>query len=232
MATSKSAPSAASKSSIIRIVLVEDHPIFRKGLAQLIKVDREMTVCGEAENIADAIGIIARTQPDIVLLDLSLQDASGLELLKVVRANHPGLPVLVLSMHDESLYAERALRAGARGYLMKHEPPELVLTAIRAVLAGEIFLSEPTKVRIVNQALHGGLKDGGSSVQALTDRELEVLTLTGQGFSTKRMAQAMSLSTKTVESHRASIKQKLQLADMPALVRFAVEWVVAQGAKT
>ena len=141
------------------------------------------------------------------------------------------MPVLVLSMYDESLYAERALRAGARGYLMKQQPPENVRKAIHAVLAGEIFLSEQAKAKIVNQALHGGTKDGRSAIDALTDRELEVLMLTGKGFSTKRIAEELHLSTKTVESHRANIKQKLQLTDMTTLVRFAVEWVSEQSAK-
>jgi DNA-binding NarL/FixJ family response regulator len=215
---------------IFKLVLVEDHPIFRQGLAQLIAHDKTLAVVGEAESIGEAIEVIDRTKPDLVLLDISLKGSSGLELLKVLRTHDPSLPVLVLSMFDESLYAERALRAGARGYLMKQQPIEVVRNAIHTVLKGKVFLSEETKAKLLNQALHGG-KDGRIAVDALSDRELEVLMLTGKGFTTKKIAQELSLSTKTVESHRAAIKQKLQLADMTAVVRFAVEWVAEQSAK-
>lgn len=221
---------APNKSNRRNIMLVEDHPIFRHGLAQVIAHDEKLRVCAEVESVAQAMEAIEQMKPDLVLLDLSLKGSSGMELLKVIRSHYPGVPVLVLSMHDEALYAERALRAGASGYLMKQQPPETVREAIHAVLAGEIFLSEQTKTKIVNKALHGGNREGHSPVESLSDRELEVLMFTGRGFSTKRIAEELSLSTKTIESHRASIKQKLQLTDMTALVRFAVEWVSEQGA--
>lgn len=221
---------APNKSNRRNIMLVEDHPIFRHGLAQVIAHDEQLRVCAEVESVAQAMEAIEQMKPDLVLLDLSLKGSSGMELLKVIRSHYPGVPVLVLSMHDEALYAERALRAGASGYLMKQQPPETVREAIHVVLAGEIYLSDQVKTKIVNKALQGGNREGHSPVEALSDRELEVLMFTGRGFSTKRIAEELSLSTKTIESHRASIKQKLQLTDMTALVRFAVEWVSEQGA--
>jgi len=218
-------PSAASKRT--RILLVDDHPMMRQGLAALIGSEPDLEICGEAENAAQAMAALAAHPTDLVLLDLTLPDKNGVEVIKDMRALHPAVRVLVVSMHDEAIYAERVLRAGARGYIMKQEGGPKLLQAIREVLAGQISVSEKVSARILE--LFSGRSSGASPMEKLTDREFEVFQLIGQGLATRQIAAKLHLSVKTVEVHRLHIKEKLAVASAPELVRFAVRWVEAQG---
>lgn len=209
-----------------RVLIVDDHPIFRNGIIQLINHEPDLHVCGEICSAAQALGAVEELKPDIVVLDLSIQGTNGIELMKSVRALHPHLPALMVSMHDESIYAERALRAGARGYVMKAAPSEKVIEAIRRVLSGGIYLSEAIGGRLLDTFLNGRATNVGSStVEQLSDREIEVFRAVGEGRGTREIARTLFLSVKTVETHRAHIKEKLQLKTAPELVRAAVEWV-------
>ncbi|HXI54042.1 MAG TPA: response regulator transcription factor [Candidatus Saccharimonadales bacterium] len=217
--------SAASKRT--RILLVDDHPMMRQGLAALIGSEPDLEICGQAENAAKAMAALAAHPTDLVLLDLTLPDKNGVEVIKDMRALHPAVRVLVVSMHDEAIYAERVLRAGARGYIMKQEGGPKLLQAIREVLAGQISVSEKVSARILE--LFSGRSSGASPMEKLTDREFEVFQLIGQGLATRQIAAKLHLSVKTVEVHRLHIKEKLAIASAPELVRFAVRWVEAQG---
>jgi DNA-binding NarL/FixJ family response regulator len=208
-----------------RILIVDDHPLFRKGIAMLLEHEQDIMISGEAETAAQAMGLIERFEFELVIADISLKDTNGIELVKSIRALKPHLPVLVLSMHDESLYAERALRAGARGYLMKQAPPDQVVTAIRQVLRGERYLSSAASLLLLNSFVSGRETSGKSSVENLSDRELEIFELIGKGRGTSMIAHDLCLSIKTIEAHRTHIKTKLGLTTAPALVRAAVEWV-------
>lgn len=190
----------------------------------LLQHEEDLVICGEAETAANALGLVDKLEPDIVLADISLKDVNGIELVKSLHAVHPGLPVLVLSMHEESLYAERALRAGARGYLMKQSPPELVVTAIRQVLRGGLYLSPSANHRMLNTFLTGQRPTAHDAVEQLSDRELEVFELLGKGHGTSMIAHELHVSVKTIEAHRAHIKTKLGLSTAPELMRAAVEW--------
>ncbi len=201
------------------MVIVDDHPLFRKGLEQLINSHDGFAVCGEAENAAAAMDVIRRIVPDLVIVDLSLPGANGIELIKNIRAEFPKLPLLVLSMHDESLYAVRALRAGAQGYVMKQEALDNVIIAIREVLSGRPYLSPAMSATVIAKFVHGG----GES--RLSDRELEILELIGKGNEVRQIAKNLHLSPKTVETHRAHIKEKLNLANAHQVGRFAVQWI-------
>jgi DNA-binding NarL/FixJ family response regulator len=200
----------------------------REGLAQLIANEPAWAVCGEAGDAHEALDKVAALTPDLLLTDISLPAKSGLELIKDIQAMHPGVLILVLSMHDESLYVERVLRAGARGYVMKQEGGKKIAQAIRDVLDGKISVSEKMSAKILE--IFSGRRDeaAGSPVEKLTDREFEVLQLIGQGLDTKQLAEKLCLSTKTVEAHRANIKTKLKLANMPELIRYAVRWVESE----
>ena len=209
--------------------MVDDHPIMRQGLALLINHEPDLNACCEAENARQAMEAIAQGKPDLVLADISLPDKNGLELIKDIQAQYPGLPVLVLSMHDESLYAERVLRAGGRGFIMKQEGGKKLMAAIRQVLSGQIYVSEKVSARILEGFSGRHASTGSSPVDKLSDRELEVLELVGEGKGTREIAAQLHLSVKTVEVHRAHIKEKLNLKTAPELVRFAVRWVEAQG---
>jgi DNA-binding NarL/FixJ family response regulator len=212
-----------------RILLVDDHPFMRAGLAQLIDRQPDMMVCGEAGNPAEALQALAKVKPDLVLSDLTMPGRSGLEFIKDLRAAHDTLAILVVSMHDESVFAERALRAGARGYIMKEAGGENLLTAIRQVLRGEVYVSPRMSARIL-ESLSGGRPRGSHSpIEKLTDREFEVFQLIGQGKSTRDIAAQLHLSPKTVDVHRGNIKEKLGLVDATALIRHAVRWVETQG---
>lgn len=213
-----------------RIFLVDDHPITREGLARLINHERDMEVCGQANNAAKAVTDIEPLKPDLVVVDVSLTTgASGLELIKDLGARHPRLRMLALSTHDEALYAERALRAGAKGYVMKQEPTEKVMAAIRQVLDGGIFLSDAMKDRLLRKITQSGSAPSASEIERLSDRELEVYRLIGQGRGTRQIADELHLSMSTVETYRTHIKEKLHLASAPELVRRAVEWVHSQA---
>ncbi|MBE3070212.1 MAG: response regulator transcription factor [Planctomycetes bacterium] len=218
----KAKPAAAAPA---RVLVVDDHPVVRQGLALLINHEPDLAVCGEAATAAEALKAIADTRPDVAIVDLSLKGASGLDLIKDIKVRHPGLPVLVLSMSDENVYAERALRAGARGYMMKEEATEKVLTALRRVLAGAVYLSDAMASRLLSQFVAGDAPGGGSPVDRLSDRELEVFRLIGQGLGTGEIAHRLHLSPKTIETHRAHIKVKLGLDSGTDLLRQAIRFV-------
>jgi len=218
-----------SSSSKHRILIVDDHPLFRHGIGDLINAEPDLEVCGEADNAPSALEGIRHLGPDLVTIDISLRGANGIELLKSIKAEHPKLPLLVLSMHDESLYALRALRAGARGYIMKQEALDRVMSAIHQVLRGELYVSPSMSGRMIEEFVQGGSGNGGSSIaDKLTDRELEILQLIGQGHGVQQIARELNLSAKTVETHRAHIKEKLNFQTARELARFAVQWVDQQ----
>jgi len=207
-----------------RIFLVEDHPVTREGFAQLIDYQSDLQVCGQADSAAKATVGVETSRPDLVIVDISLAGSNGLELIKNLKLRRFGLPILVLSTHDESLYAERALRAGAKGYVMKQAPTSEVMNAIREVARGGLYLSEPIRGKLVYRELHGAARALGSDLEALTDRELEIFQLIGAGHSTRSIATKLGLSVSTVETHRAHIKKRLGLKNAVALVHRAVEW--------
>jgi DNA-binding NarL/FixJ family response regulator len=208
-----------------KVFLVDDHPLVREWLTQLIQRESDMEVCGEAEDAPEAVALIEQCNPDIVIADISLKKTHGLELVKDLQARSPTLPVLVLSMHDESLYAERVLRAGARGYITKQEATKRILFAIRQVLSGQIYVSEKMATRMLHKLVLGHHKEQSSPVERLTDRELEVFQLIGRGQGTRKIAEELHLGIKTVESYRARIKEKLKLSDGTQLLQQAIQWV-------
>jgi len=223
-------PHSVSKSpEVSRIIIVDDHPIVRQGLAALINQQENMEVCAQAANGRQAMAQISRFKPDLVTIDLTLGDAGGLELIKNIRSRYPDLPMLVISIHDEALYAERVLRAGAKGYIMKQEATEKVIEAIGKVLAGQVYVSDSMSDRIVRSFLGGTPGKQAPAVSALSDRELEVFRLIGQGYGTRRIAEMLHLSIKTIETYRAHIKQKLELDDAAHLLQYAVQWVGSQS---
>jgi len=211
-----------------RILLVDDHSIVREGLAQLLRGEPGLTVCGEAGSAEQALDVVAQVKPDLAVVDISLGGANGLELIKNLKALLPELRILVLSMHDEAHFAERALRAGASGYVMKREARDRIMEGIRAVCTGETYVSDRLQKSMLHQYLHGSPTGKASPISRLSDRELEVLTLLGRGLSSKDIAERLHLSQKTVDSHRTHLKEKLNLSGAPELVRFAFEWVSSQ----
>ena len=205
-----------------RLLLVDDHAVVRQGIAELVNNEPGLEVCGQVGTAPHAVTAVARLQPDLVLLDLSLEDGSGMELIKNLKTLHPRLPVLVLSVHDENLYARRVLKAGARGYVMKLKDSATVMNAIRTVLDGGVYAGSNLDASLMkNVANHDGLKD--NAINQLTDRELEVFKLIGRGCTIREIAQQLQLSNSTVETHRAHIKQKLHLINSTQLIRLAVE---------
>ena len=210
-----------------RIFIVDDHPMMREGLAQLIAQEPDLVVCGEAEDAAEALQKIEELRPNLALVDITLRSTNGLELIKDLRIRAPETAVLVISMHDESLYAERVLRAGGRGYIMKQEGGKKLLSAIRDVLAGKTYVSEKISARILD-IFSGRPSETASPVERLTDREFEVFQLIGQGLSTKEIADKLHVSAKTIEVHRVNIKQKINVATAPELIRFAVRWAESE----
>jgi DNA-binding NarL/FixJ family response regulator len=213
-----------------RLLIVDDHPLFRKGLAELIHSDANFAVCGEADNAAEAMEVIRKLNPDMAIVDLSLPGANGIELIKNIRAEFPSLPVLVLSMHDESLYALRALRAGADGYVMKHEAMANVIQAIREVFNGRPYLSPAMAAQVITKFAHRQAEGETDAVERLSDRELEILELIGKGNEVRQIAKLLHLSPKTVETHRAHIKDKLDLKNSREVARFARQWLSAREA--
>jgi DNA-binding NarL/FixJ family response regulator len=212
----------------IRILIVDDHPMMREGLAQLIGQQPDMMVCGEAGEAGAALEKVRLLKPNLVLADITLPGRNGLELIKDIQALEAGVAVLVISMHDESFYAERVLRAGGRGYVMKQEGGKKIMQAIRQVATGQIFVSEKMSARIL-EIFSGHRPEGAKgAVEGLTDREFEVFQLIGQGMGTRELAAELHLSPKTIEVHRANIKAKLQLKSMAELIRHAVRWVESE----
>jgi DNA-binding NarL/FixJ family response regulator len=212
-----------------RILIVDDHPMMREGLRTLISRERDLTVCGEAETAAQALDAAANLKPDLVLADITLPGRNGIELIKDICALQHAMSILVISMHDESLYAERALRAGARGYIMKQKSGPKMMQAIRQVLAGRIYLSDKMSARILEYV--AGKRTEASPMERLSDREWEVFQLIGRGKSTVQIAEELHLSPKTVETHRARVKEKLDLRTMTELISFASRWVETQDAR-
>jgi DNA-binding NarL/FixJ family response regulator len=208
-----------------RVFLVDDHPLVREHLTALIQRETDLEVCGEAADAPTALSLISQQAPDLVILDISLKRSSGLELIKSLKELWPKLPALVLSMHDEMLYAERSLRAGALGYITKEEATVNVLSAIRKVLGGQVYLSERMAGRMMKRMVGGPRDEAGSPLELLTDRELEVFQMLGRGFGTRQIAEELRLGIKTVESYRARIKEKLQLTDGNQLLQHAIQWV-------
>jgi DNA-binding NarL/FixJ family response regulator len=215
-----------------RILIVDDHPVVCQGLSQLINQEADLTVCGHAASAAQGLASARSLQPDLLIVDLSLKGSSGLDLIKDMHIFMPNLPILVLSMHDETIYAERALRAGARGYLMKQESTECIFAAIRRLLSGQFYVSEAMNSRMIRNFANGqgAASTEASAVDKLSDRELQVFQQIGEGRSTRQIAEKLCISVKTVETHRAHLKEKLQLDNAPELTRFALEWVRCQSA--
>ncbi len=213
-----------------RIVVVDDHPLMRKGLVMSLEAESDFTVCGQASNAEDAIGVVEAQNPDLVIADISLPGMSGLELIKQIHAIRPQLKTLIVSRHDESLYAERAIRAGAKGYVMKLEAPDVMVKAVRRVMNGGIYVSEEINERLLLGMVSGHETLAQSPLEILSDRELEVFELTGRGYGTRDIAERLHLSVKTVESYRARIKTKLNLGSAAELMQHAVQWVEGEKA--
>lgn len=214
-----------------KVLVVDDHPIVREGLAQMIDREPDLAVCGYAGDMQRAVQLITSLKPDILIVDISLDGPDGLDLLKHIRSHDPGLPVLILSMHDESIYAERALRAGANGYIMKQEATDNVLDALRRILNREVYVSSRIANKMLQQFVGGSANEKSHpSVDDLSDRELEVLRLIGAGHGTRQIAEELHLSVKTVETYQAHLKEKLALRNSRELVQYATRWSIAARA--
>ena len=211
-----------------RILIVDDHPMMRDGLRQLIANEPDLEVAGEADDVAEALQQAEKLKPDLAIVDITLRSSSGLDLIKDLHIRSPQTAVLVLSMHDESLYAERVLKAGGRGYIMKQEGGKRIIEGIRQVANGQTFVSPAVSAKILD-SFSGHSRSEKAAVEQLTDREFEVFQLIGQGRSTKEMADKLHVSVKTIEVHRVNIKEKLKTPTAPDLIRYAVRWVEAQG---
>jgi DNA-binding NarL/FixJ family response regulator len=224
--SSSSSSASANGVDRKRVLIVDDHPVLRRGMATLISNQADFEICGEADNAQSGLQVMREQSPHIALIDITLPGTDGLELIKLMLAEQPKLRILVVSMHDESLYALRSLRAGAKGYLMKAEALEQIVTALRKVNSGDIYVTPRFSERLVFkaiQSLEGGM---GSPVDRLSDRELEVLRLLGKGLGTRDIARTLHLSVKTIETHRAHIKEKLGFKEAAEMVRFAIDWGV------
>ncbi|MBK8476115.1 MAG: response regulator transcription factor [Opitutaceae bacterium] len=214
-----------------RVFMVDDHPLMRKGLGELINQQGDMIICGEADDAPEALKAIGQVHPDLVIVDISLKSQNGIELIKNIKALNPSIQILVLSMHDESIYALRVLKAGAKAYVMKQEVVDKVMEAIRRIRAGKVFVSERVAAQMLSQVVDGNDPSRESPVDSLSDRELEIVTLIGNGTPTREIAKRLGISIKTVESHRAHIKDKLSLTNATQLVQWCVRWVEeAKGA--
>ena len=226
--TMNSIPEKEGRTEKKAVLVVDDHPLMRQGLALLINQQSDMQVCGEAEEGQAAMQAIAQRRPDIMILDISLNGPDGLELLKSIRASDPDLPVLILSMHDEAIYAERALRARANGYIMKQEATEKVLVAMRRILNGDLYLSDRMSNKMLQQFIGGAPSMIQSRISSLSDRELEVFCLIGEGRATREIAEKLHLSVKTVETYQAHIKEKLSLRSGRELIQHAIQWKISE----
>jgi len=223
------APEETTQTLPRKILVVDDHPLLRQGLAMLINQQPDMQVCAEAEDAHAALLSISQKSPDIVILDISLKGPDGIDLLKSIRTSHPNLPVLILSMHDEAIYAERALRARANGYIMKQEATEKVLVAVRRILNGDVYLSDAMSARMLQQYIDGAPSLLQSRIAALSDRELEVFRRIGEGQGTREIAEELHLSVKTVETYQAHIKEKLALRTGRELIQHAIQWKINES---
>ena len=212
-----------------KIVIVDDHPIVRQGFAQLIDNEDDLHVCGEAEDAPNALSLISEKKPDLVLLDISLKESNGLELIKDLAKRMPEIKILVISLHDETVYAERALHAGAKGFIMKVASTEKLITAIRQVLSGQLYVSDKIREKLLSRMVDSGSAKQKSPIDLLSDRELEIFQLIGEGLSTKNISEKLSLGIKTVETHKAHIKSKLRLKNSNELMRFAVKWSLSEA---
>jgi DNA-binding NarL/FixJ family response regulator len=220
-----SKPAAAVR----RVLIVDDHPAVREGLALRIERQPDLEVCGEAADVGDALRLVASSNPDVAIIDISLKTGSGIDLIKRIKSHSESVRMLVWSMHNETLYAERALRAGAMGYISKEQATDQIVTAIRQVLQGKVFLSQPMSERLLTRALHQRTDElVRSPIEHLSDREMEVFRLIGEGLGTGEIAVKMRVGRKTVETYRARLKEKLDLSGSPELMRRAVEWVLEQ----
>ena len=213
-----------------QVLIVDDHPMMREGLAQLVNREKDLVVAGEADSAARAVEQTAQLKPDLVIVDITLPGRSGLDLIRDIHAVHPAALVLVVSMHEESLYAERVLRAGGRGYVMKQAGGKKLMEAIRQVLGGQIYVSPDTSARILETFSRNNNETSATGVQSLSDREFEIFQLIGQGENTRDIAKKLGLSVKTVEVHRLNIKGKLKLATAAELIHFAVRWMQSNPA--
>ena len=221
-------PQNKSEDRRTKILVVDDHPIVRQGLTELVNREDDLMVCGQAEDAHQAMQAVKALKPDMIIVDISLKETSGMELIKDIKARYPSLSVLALSMHDESMYAERVLRAGAEGYIMKAEATENIVMAIRKILSGQIYLSDRMAPKMVRKLVGAGTKVGASAIERLSDRELEVFRLIGQGYTTRQIAENLYLSIKTIETYRAHLKEKLNLANAAKLLQYAIRWVNSQ----
>ena len=219
---------APTLSKTYKVLVIDDHPVFRKGIVALLGEEENLTICGEAEDAMKALGAMRKFEPDIAVVDISMPGTNGIELTKSMLSERPDLKILVLSMHDETLYALRALRAGAKAYVMKAEAMDYVSEAIKKIIAGGIYVSPRFSERLVFRAVQSMDSGLGSPVDKLSDREMEVLHLLGKGFGTREIAAELHLSIKTIETHRMHIKDKLDFKDASEMVRFAIDWVSQQ----
>ena len=232
--TRSSAPPSAMMTGqrrVRRVLIVDDHPIVRQGLRRVMENEVDLSVCGEAESVRDARQAIKDLKPDALIADISLKQGDGIELVRDVRAHHPQLPILVLSMHDETIYAERMLSAGANGYIMKQAASEQFLIAMRRVLDGGIYVSEAVGNNMIQKFAAGAAYISANPIDRLSNRELQILHMIGKGMSTRETAHALNLSIKTVESHRQRIKRKLNLATGTQLIQYAVNWFTGRAAQ-
>jgi DNA-binding NarL/FixJ family response regulator len=218
--------SAAAKAKLTRILIVDDHPIVRQGLRMTIEAEPDLTICGEAEGMSQAMHLFLETAPDVVIADISLENGSGIELVKELMSHNEDVRILVCSMHEESLFAERALHAGAKGYINKEQATDKLVEAIRRVAAGRVYLSEQMTDRMLTRQVGAGDEQPQSAIESLSDRELEVFEQIGHGVTTRQIAEKLHLSPKTVETYRENIKHKLNLANATELTQHAVQWVL------
>jgi DNA-binding NarL/FixJ family response regulator len=217
-------PSESHVSIKRKVLIVDDHPIVRTGLAQLLNIQSDLSVCGEAGDALSALRSMDALKPDMVIVDISLEGKSGLHLIGDLLSRYPELPILVLSIHDELVYAERALRAGAKGYVMKNERPDLIVKAIRQVLKGQVFVSERALPRLLGKMVGTPSQPSASSVDGLSNRELEIFRLIASGFRTKEIAETLNLSKKTIDTYKEHIKEKLNLKSTSQILRYALQW--------
>jgi DNA-binding NarL/FixJ family response regulator len=220
-----------SQASKTRVFIVDDHPIVRDGLVTLINQQQDLVVCGGAEDAKEALNALSHAKPDVVIVDITLKDSDGIELTRDIKARYPRLPVVVLSIHDESVYAERALRAGAQAYLMKEVVSDNIIKAIRAVLTGEVYVSDRIARKVLRKAFGQKTTTTGAITDTLSNREFQVFRLIGHGCKASQIAHRMHLSTKTVETYRSRIKEKLNLANASDLLQYAIKWVSSKDSE-